>query len=71
MLLRFQSQIENDLLLFFCAGPRLVSISPKRDVSNLHSQRTVKYSEPIIRLVQMSDFFYFFLGGEPRGPEII
>ena len=38
----------------------MVSISPLRDVFNLHSQRTVKYSEPKIRPVQMSEILDFF-----------
>ena len=37
-------------------------ISPLRDVFNLQSQRTVKYSEPKNRPVQMSEILDFFDG---------
>ena len=45
---------------FFCAGLRLVLISPLRDVFNLHSQRTVQYSEQKIRPVQTNEILDFF-----------
>ena len=40
----------------------MVSISTLRDVFNLHSQRTMKYSEPKLRPVQMSEILDFFHG---------
>ena len=41
----------------------MVLISPLRDIFNLHSQRTVKYSEPKIRPVQISEILDFFFDG--------
>ena len=40
----------------------MVSISLLTDFFNLHSQRTVKYSEPKIRPVHMSEILDFFDG---------
>ena len=48
------------LFWVFCAGPRLVSVSPFMDVLNMHSQRTVQYSDIKNRPVQTSEILDSF-----------